>query len=118
LSLLRKNNLKKINFFKKRGIKLIKLNTENDNHFDLKKIFKKIYDIGIHSILIESGKIFINKLLSKNLFNEFYLFMSNKSLKNTNKVNISDVKRSLNIKFKNRNLVNTYLDKDKLLHYY
>ena len=111
-------NLKKINFLKKRGTKLIKINTENDNYFDLKKIFKIIYDIGIHSILIESGKIFINKILSKNLFNEFYLFMSNRSLRNTNKVNISDVKRSLNIKFKSKNLVNTYLDKDKLLHYY
>ena len=34
---------KKVNFLKKKGIKLIKFTVQNDNYFDLKKILKKIY---------------------------------------------------------------------------
>ena len=109
---------KKVNFLKKKGIKLIKFTVQNDNYFDLKKILKKIYEIGIQTVLIETGKIFIKHMLSKNLFNEFYLFKSNKILNNKHKIKVSDIKKNLNSHFKNKHSINTYLDKDKLLHYY
>jgi len=57
-------------------------------------------------------------MISKRLFNEFYLFKSNKILNNKGKINVLNVKRNLDKKFKNKNFVNTYLEKDSLIHYY
>ena len=108
----------KINNLKKNGIKLINLKVEENNLFDLKKVLKKIYEIGIYTLLVECGRILTYKMISKKLFNEFYLFKSNKSLFNKDKINVLDIKRKLNNKFRSRNFVNTYLDKDTLMHYY
>tara|TARA_Y100000590_G_scaffold357999_1_gene413142 strand:+ start:298 stop:1398 length:1101 start_codon:yes stop_codon:yes gene_type:complete len=112
------NNFIKINKLKEKGIKLINLKIKNDSYFDLKMLLKKIYEIGIHNLLVECGEILTYKILSKNLFNEFYLFKSNKNINNKDKISILDVKKSLDKKFKNKYLVNTYLDKDTLMHYY
>ena len=112
------NNLFKINNLKKKGVKLINLKIENDNYFDLKKLFKKIYNIGIHSLLVECGEVLTYKILLKNLFNEFYLFKSNKNINYKDKTSILHIKRYLDKRFKNKNFVNTYLDKDVLMHYY
>ena len=112
------NNVYKINNLKKKGVKLINLKIENDNYFDLNNLFKKIYNIGIHSLLVECGEVLTYKLLSKKLFNEFYLFQSNKIINNKDKTSISHIKRYLDKRFKNKNYVNTYLDKDVLMHYY
>ena len=112
------SNSFKINNLKKNGIKLINLKVEENNLFDLKKVLKKIYEIGIYTLLVECGRILTYKMISKKLFNEFYLFKSNKSLFNKDKINVLDIKRKLNNKFRNRNFVNTYLDKDTLMHYY
>ena len=57
-------------------------------------------------------------MISKKLFNEFYLFKSNKHLNNKGKIKVLNIKRNLNKKFKNKNFVNTYLEKDSLIHYY
>ena len=57
-------------------------------------------------------------MISKKLFNEFYLFKSNKILNNRGKINVLDIKRNLDIKYKNKDFINTYLDKDTLIHYY
>tara|TARA_Y100000590_G_scaffold334851_1_gene381031 strand:+ start:830 stop:1930 length:1101 start_codon:yes stop_codon:yes gene_type:complete len=111
-------NIVKINKIKNKGIKLIAFKVESDNYFDLKKLFKKIYELGIHTLLIECGKVLTYKMLSKNLFNEFYLFKSNKNLNNKEKIKVFDIKKNLNKKFKNKDFVNTYLDKDNLMHYY
>jgi len=112
------NNTHKINILKKKGVKLINFKIENNNYFDLKKLFKKIYNIGIHSLLVECGEILTHKILLKNLFNEFYLFQSNKNIINKDKTSILHIKRYLNKRFKNKDYVNTYLDKDTLMHYY
>ena len=34
------------------------------------------------------------------------------------KINVLDIKMKLDKNFKNKDFVNTYLDKDKLMHYY
>ena len=81
-------------------------------------MLKKIYSLGIHTLLIECGSILTNEMVSKNLFNEFYFFQSNKKLTNKLKINVFNIKTKLNRKFKNKYYVNTYLDKDKLMHYY
>ena len=111
-------NTKKINKLKRKGVKLIFFKTGHDNYFDLIKLCKKIYKIGIHTILVECGRVMTNKMLSKRLLNEFYLFKSNKTLNNKDKINIFDINRNLNKKFRNKDFVNTYLDKDILIHYY
>ena len=111
-------NLSKLRYLKKKNIKLINFEVENDNYFDLKKILKKIYKLGIHNLLIEGGKSLTYQMISKNLFNEFYLFKSNKILYSKAKIKVFDIKKNLDSKFKNNNLVNTYLDKDRLIHYY
>jgi len=109
---------KKISFLKKKGAKLIFFNVESDNYFDLKKILKKIHSLGIHSLLIECGKKLTTKFLSNNLINEFYLFKSSKIIKNKGKINVLNIKEKLNRNFRHKNFVNTYLDKDTLMHYY
>jgi len=112
------NNLLKIKKIKTKGVKLIYFKTENDNYFNLKKLFERIYQLGIHSILVECGKLLTKKMLFKSLFNEFYFFRSNKMLNLRQKINVLDIKRNLDKKFKNKDFVNTYLDKDTLIHYY
>ncbi len=112
------SNIKKINYLKKNGVKLMNIKIEKNNYFDLKKVFKKIYNEGIYTLLVECGRILTYKMISKNLFNEFYLFKSSKSLFNKDKIKVLDIKHKLNKKFKNRKFVNTYLDKDTLMHYY
>ncbi len=111
-------NFSKIYTLKNKGIKLINFKVESDKNFNLKKIFKKIYNLGIHTILIEAGKTLTCNIISQKIFNEFYLFKSDKILNNKGKINVLNVKRHLDKEFRNKYFVNTYLDKDKLMHYY
>ena len=97
---------------------MVFIKTDTDNFFNLKKIIKKCYDLGIHSILVESGKKLINNMILKNTINEFYLLKSDKVLTNKKKINVSIINKNLNKMFKNKKFVNTYLDKDKLIHFY
>jgi len=112
------NDKKKINLLKKKGIKLVYLEIDIDGYFSLKKLFKKIYDLGIHKLLVECGKDFTMKILSENLFNEFYLFKSYKKLINKDKIHISNIIKKLNKNYKNKKYVKTFLDKDRLIKYY
>ena len=111
-------NLKKINKLKKKGTKLIFFKVEKDHYFDLQKILKKIYNIGIHNLLIECGKSLTCKFISKKLINEFYLFKSDKIIKKKHNMNILNIKRNLNTVYRNKSYINTYLDNDELIHYY
>ncbi len=70
---------KKLYFFKKRRVKIIRLNKLYDK-FDFNELFKNLYKIGNGRILIESGLIFLNKLFKLKLINDLYVFKSNKNL--------------------------------------
>ena len=59
----------------------------------------------------------IDDICIERLFNEFYLFKSNKILLNNNKVSIFKISNTLKQNFKHKKLINTYLDKDRLIHY-
>ena len=111
-------SLKKIRRLRKKGLRLIKIKTESNNYFNLKEVFSRIYKIGIHRLMVECGKELTNRILFDKLFNEFYLFIGNKTLNNKANINVSDIKKKLNINFKNQKYVNTYLDRDVLIHYY
>ena len=105
-----KKDKKKISFLKKLKIKVIKVNKlENKN--DFQALFKKIFKEGKRRILVETGLVFLNKLLKFNFINDLYLFKSNISLRNNgfNNCNINLLK---SLKFKNK--INVNLLKDKL----
>ena len=111
-------NTKKINNLKYNKIKLIYLDINKYGLIDLKKILNKIYDMGIHNILVEGGSALTSNILNEKLFNEFYMFKSNKNINDRDAINIKDINKTLNKTFKNKKNVNTYLDKDSLIHYY
>ncbi len=105
-------------YLKSKKVKLIKCNLNSNNQLSIRNILIKIKKLGIHHLLVEGGKDLTMSFLNENLFNEFYLFKSNKKLRNKGKINISNVINKLNSKFKNKKKVNTYLDKDELINYY
>ena len=111
------NNQKKIMKLKSYGLNLIKQETLKDGYFDLNKLFKNIYDLGIHNVLVECGKNLTYKILKSRLFNEFYLFKSNNKIANKRKISLLDINRNLKF-FKNKIQVNTFLDKDTLTQYF
>ena len=111
-------NLEKINNLKNNKIKLICADINKYGHIDLKKLFKKIYEMGIHNLLVECGKHLTSNILTEKLFNEFYLFKSNQSINIKDAIKVKNINKTLNKTFKNKKNVNTYLDKDSLIHYY
>ncbi len=103
-------NKKKISFFKKKKIKIIRiksLKSKKDFHF----FFKKVFKIGKTRILIESGLIFLNELLRFKLINDLYLFRSAEKLKNLG-YNNTRIKYLNRYSFKD--LINVNLKGDKL----
>ncbi len=102
------NNKRRISFFKKMKIKIIKIN-RLDNKTDINNLFKKIFQIGKGRILIETGLTFLNLLLKYKLINNLYLFKSNISLKKNgyNHNNISLIKK---LKLVNKIKVNLFND--------
>ena len=112
-----KKDNRKLKFLKSKKIILIHAPLYN-NFLDFDFILKKLSKYEINSILIEGGKKLIMSLLNKNFFNEFYLFISCKNLKNRGSLQIKNIKSSLSNKFKNVKINETFLDKDNLIHYY
>ncbi len=112
------SNKKKMIYLKNKKIKLIKVDLNKYGNMDLKYIFKKIYESGIHNILVECGIKLTNKILKEKLFNEFYLFKSNNNIIKKSRLNVKSINKNLKITFKNKDKINTYLDKDSLMHYY
>ena len=68
--------------------------------------------------MIEGGKEITYSLLNNGSFNEFFLFISPKYLKNKGLLKVSNIKSNLSMIFKNIKLNETFLDKDNLIHYY
>ncbi len=111
-------NTSKIKFLKKSGVKLIFQKCENNSYLNLKKISQKIYKLGLHRLLIESGKDLMTNFLNENLLNEFYFFKSDKIISNRNKINVSSLIKMINKYYNNKKKINTYLGNDTLTHYY
>ena len=81
-----KTNNKKAQSYKKKGYKIIFINSlANNDDFNL--LLKKIYKIGYSRILVETGLTFINTLLKNKLINDLYIFKTNYNLKNKGKNN-------------------------------
>ncbi len=108
---------KKMKLLKKAGISLIHLGLNKNNHFDLNDILKKINTIGVNHLLVEGGKKLTMNFLESNFFNQFYLFKSNKKLGIRGKHKITNVTKKLPAKFKFHKKINTFVDKDEIIHY-
>ena len=74
-------NKKKLNFFKKKGFKIIlikHLSSKNDFIY----LLKSLYKLGYSRALFETGITFLNSLLNYKLVNNLYIIQNNKLLKN------------------------------------
>ena len=111
-------NISKIKLLKNKRVKLIFQKTENNSNLNLKKITQKIYKLGLHRLLIESGRDLMINFLKENLLNEFYFFKSDKIILNRHKINISSFVKMINKNYKNKKKINTYLGNNTLTHYY
>ena len=110
-------NIKKKHFVKK-GVKLIKMKLNEEGNFNLISIAKKIYSLGINSLLIEGGVNLTDNFIKSNLLNEFYLFKSKKKLKTKGKLSMTELIPKLSKYFRFKENVDTYLENDKLIKYY
>jgi len=112
-----KKNNKILNFLRSKKIKVIYTPLYNDK-LDFSFILKKLYQYEISTVLIEGGKSLTYSLLKNDFFNEFYLFIASKNLKNKGLLKASNIKSKLSTKFNNIKLNETFLDNDNLIHYY
>tara|TARA_B110001454_G_scaffold194643_1_gene196358 strand:- start:3509 stop:4501 length:993 start_codon:yes stop_codon:yes gene_type:complete len=112
-----KGALKKINLLKKKGVKLIKLKTDNNNFFNLKLVLNKIYSLGCRNLLVEGGKTLTNSFLKHNIFNQFYLFQSSNKLGKTAKLNVYSELNQLSCKYKKKSILNSFTGNDIIYLY-
>ena len=109
---------KKINYIKSKGVKLSYVDLDVGGRLNLKKVFSKVYSLGIGTIIVEGGKSLTRTLLKNKLINEFYLFKSNKNLKKLGKNNIYNFKKDINNLFKRKENIETFLNGDEITRYF
>ncbi len=80
---------KKIDYLKKRGIKVVMVDSL-ENKEDFIYLFKKLKNFNYNRILIESGLIFLKPLIKYNLIYNLYMFKSSKRLGKNGKNNTSN----------------------------
>ena len=108
----RVNNAKKVNFFKKRGFKIILLSSLSSKK-DFNEMFQYVYLLGYCRAFFETGLTFLNVLFKYKLLNILYVIQSNIMLKKIGLNNSSShylKKIKLNKKIK-INLINDSLYK-------
>jgi len=107
----------KILIFKKRGIQLIKSSLLKNGNFDIMLILKKLYGLGCRNLLVEGGNDLSKSIIKKKLFNQFYLFKSQKSLSKLVAYKDFNCFKVLSQKYKNKNKINKQLGKDLITLY-
>ena len=100
---------KKILYFKKKGIKVFRINSlKNKNDFN--SFFLILKNKGYSRIFVESGLTFINFLIKNKFLNNIYIFRSKNSLKKLG-INYSSSNIIKKINLKNAINVNLFGDK-------
>ena len=112
-----KENAEKINFLKKKGIKIFKLNLKN-NYFQPADIYKKLYRSNIFYLIVEGGLNLTSNFMKHNAFNEFFHFKSNKKLKKNGTIKLHNLDKILKNKFNNSEKLNSFTENDQVLRYY
>ena len=108
-------NNSKISRFKKRKINLIKSNIDKYKKFDINKVLKSLYNLGCRNLLIEGGDDLTNHLIKKKIFNEFYLFKSQKKLSKLVKYKKFNGLKLLNQIYKNKIKLKSNFGKDTVI---
>ena len=104
-----KTNIKKTQTFKKKGYKIIYVNSLIDKD-DFKLLYQKIYKMGYSRLFVEAGLTFLNNLIKNKLINDLYIFKTNFNLnkKGKNNTTLKYLKRI------SSKLVSINLNNDKL----
>ncbi len=103
-------NAKKISFFKNKKIKIIQL-TGLKHKEDFEHLFQILFKIGKRRLLIESGLIFLKKIINFKLLNHLYIFKSDKKLK---KDGLNNIKITGLFKLSNSEKIRINLHNEKL----
>lgn len=106
----KKTNKNKISFFKKKGFKIIYINSLNTKD-DFKTMFKLFYKLNYCRIFFETGLTFLNSLLNYKILNNLYVFKSTLMLKR-NGLNYSPSNYLKNLILNKKIIIN--LDGDSL----
>ena len=106
-----------ISLFKKKGIRLIKSDLIKNSYFDFKLILKKLYNLNCRNLLVEGGNDLSKNILKNKLFNQFYMFKSQKNLSKFVSYKDFNCFNYLLQNYKNRTKVNTKLGKDTITLY-
>ena len=111
-----KNKKRKIKKLKNLKVKLVRLNLNYENKFNLKEILINVRNFGFSRIFVESGNNLIFDFFKYNLVNDFKLFISSNKIGKHGKNNI---KNNINIYLKNKKYIieKVNLFGDKLLNY-
>ena len=110
-------NKLRISIFKKKGIHLVKSNLIKNRYFDFKSILKKLYNLGCRNLLVEGGNDLSRNILKEKLFNQFYLFKSNKKISKLVDYKEFNCFNHLSQNYKNKSRINTKLGKDLITLY-
>ena len=108
---------KKISLFKKKGIKLIKINLDIKKKININILLKKLYSIGCRNLLVEGGKNLTKSFLTKGLFNQFYLFRAIKNVKKNGYYLKFNPIKFLSKNFRYKSKINSFLDEDVVYIY-
>lgn len=100
----KKINKSKTKFFKKKGFKIILINSLKTKK-DFKLIFIHLYKLGYCRAFFETGLTFLNSMINYKFLNNLYIFQNIKSLK-TNGINNSSMKYLKKIKLNKKNKIN------------
>jgi len=103
-------NNKKISYLKKRRIKIISVNSLK-NKKDFINLFKILKKYAYNRILVESGLIFLNRLLKDKIINNLYIFKSSIRLRKNGQNNASN---EFLKKLKLKNKIKVNLNGDEL----
>ena len=109
-------NPKKIRELKKQKIKLVKTELSKDGSLNLFKILYHLKSLGFSRIFVESGIRLITSFFNNNLFDDFFLFSSNKRLGNNGDYSFKSAMRKF-LKNKKGYSQKVNLNGEKLIFY-
>jgi len=81
-------NKKKINFLKKRHVKIYKISLDLNGDLDLRKVLIKAKKLGFSRIFLETGIKLTSNFLKENLVNDLKLYISKNNMKKNGKGSI------------------------------
>ena len=110
-------NLLKIKAFQKKGVILVKSKLNKKKKFDIKNILKKLFTLGIRTLLVEGGDKITKNMLRKRLINLFYLFKSPKNLSKSKKHLFFTSYDILNKYYRTKSKIASNLAKDEITIY-